>query len=215
MKLWERVNNKLNNSTRARVPAHMPTSLTLITTYRCTAALRSCFGGNPQEKSSLSVDEIRKHIAAGLENASESEVGGVYRGECCLEGLARAAVATASECGFASRCVTNGYWAVSKDSAAGKMALLKKAGLTEINFSTGDEHQKFVSFERIVWGATSAAEAGIKSLIAVEGSAESAFSIHEALNHPGIEDFMRLSPFRKNLSFLTNVWIPFQKGVKI
>ena len=26
---------------------------------------------------------------------------------------------------------------------------------------------------------------------------------------------MRLSPFRKNLSFLTNVWIPFQKGVKI
>ena len=152
MKLWERVNNKLNNSTRARVPAHMPTSLTLITTYRCTAACaQCCFGGNPQEKSSLSVDEIRKHIKQASKTLPSLKLVVFTGGECFLlgEGLARA-VATASECGFASRCVTNGYWAVSKDSAAGKMALLKKAGLTEINFSTGDEHQKFVSFERIV-----------------------------------------------------------------
>lgn len=217
MKLWERVKKGLDSNFHDCVPTHSPASLTLITTYQCTAACaQCCFGSNPLEKAALSVAEIRKHIKQASKSLPSLKLAVFTGGECFLlgEGLS-GVITTASECGLASRCVTNGYWAVSKDIAVERMTLLKKAGLTEINFSTGDEHQKFVPFERIVWGATSAAEAGIKSLIAVEGSTESSFSVQEVLNHPGIEDFMRSSPFRKNLSFLTNVWIPFHEGAKI
>ncbi|PSR25070.1 MAG: radical SAM protein, partial [Sulfobacillus benefaciens] len=43
------------------------------------------------------------------------------------------------------------------------------AGLTELNLSTGDDHQAFVPFDRVVTAAITAAELGICTLIVVEG----------------------------------------------
>jgi pyruvate-formate lyase-activating enzyme len=39
-----------------------------------------------------------------------------------------------------TRIVTNGYWAKSYDIAFRKLGKFIDAGLTEINFSTGDDH---------------------------------------------------------------------------
>ena len=47
-----------------------------------------------------------------------------------------------------------GPWTVEK--AAAKIDILMAAGLKEINFSTGDEHVKFVPINRVVNGVRAA-----------------------------------------------------------
>ena len=72
-------------------------------------------------------------------------------GECTLlkEDLLDA-IEYASSLGLATRVVTNGYWARTEESAKDVIEKFVTAGLTEINFSAGDEHAQFVPLERIV-----------------------------------------------------------------
>src|SRR5439155_16008595 len=105
-----------------------------------------------------------------------------------------AAIARAAGHGLATRCVTNGYWATSARAARERVVPLYEAGLTELNFSTGDDHQKFVPYDRVVHGAVASAECGIRAIIVVEGRSGAAFTMEQALAHPLLADFMRASP---------------------
>lgn len=80
-------------------------------------------------------------------------------GECTLlkEDLFEA-INYASSLGLATRVVTNGYWAKTDESAKEMVERLVSAGLTEINFSAGDEHAKFVPLDRIVHAVKTCAE---------------------------------------------------------
>ncbi len=63
-----------------------------------------------------------------------------------------------------SRVVSNGFWATSYEAAIKKLAPLVNAGLTELNISTGDNHQVYVPFENVVNGLRAAYELGIRSM---------------------------------------------------
>jgi len=131
-------------------------------------------------------------------------------GECFLLGKdLNAAIAHAHSYGLMTRCVTNGYWAVTESAARERIRELREAGLTELNFSTGDEHQEFVPYSRVVNGAIAAAEAGLQVVIAVEGRKEGRFTVRDALSEPRLARFLKSSPAARHLRVLSNVWMSF------
>jgi hypothetical protein len=191
-----------------------PTHLTILPTYRCTAACEQCcFESNPHTGGRIPIERILDYIDQAARDFPTLQLVVFSGGECFLlrDDLDRAIRRAASR-GLATRCVTNGYWATSKAAARRRLGALYRAGLTELNFSTGDEHQKFVPFERVVHGATAAAEFGLNTVVVVEGCREARFTMQTALAHPALERFMRESPARRRLTLLNNVWMPFQAG---
>jgi hypothetical protein len=122
------------------------------------------------------------------------------------------AVERAASYGLTTRCVTNGYWAVSPEAASRRLQALKQAGLTEVNFSTGDDHQQFVPFERIVNGVIAGAMLGLSSLIAVEGNQEARFTVQDVLRHERLAQFLQHHPQAQCVKIISNIWIPFHQG---
>ncbi len=196
---------------------HGPSHLTILPTYRCTAACaQCCFESNPHVEGRIPIERILGYIDQAATDFPTLKLVVFSGGECFLlrDDLDRA-IARAASHNLATRCVTNGYWATSRRAARERIAPLYEAGLTELNFSTGDDHQKFVPFERIVCGATTAAEFGIAALIVVEGSKEARFTMKDVLGHPEIAEFIGSSPARDRLMLLNNIWIPFQDEAAI
>jgi len=191
---------------------HGPSHLTILPTYRCTAACaQCCFESNPHVEGRIPIERILGYIDQAARDFPTLKLVVFSGGECfLLRDDLDSAIARAASRNLATRCVTNGYWATSKRAARERIAPLYEAGLTELNFSTGDDHQKFVPFERIVWGATAAAEFGIHALVVVEGRKEARFTMEDVLRNPELSDFLTSSPARSRLDLLNNIWIPFQ-----
>ncbi len=196
---------------------HGPSHLTILPTYRCTAACaQCCFESDPHVQGRIPIERILDYIDQAARDFPTLKLVVFSGGECFLlrEDL-DTAIARAASRGLATRCVTNGYWATSKRAARLRVAPLYEAGLSELNFSTGDDHQKFVPFERIVFGATTAAEFGIRTLIVVEGRKEARFTTREALSNPALAEFFQSNAARGGLELLNNIWIPFQDEAPI
>lgn len=128
-----------------------PTTLSIVTTLQCTAACESCcFQCSPKIKESISNETIFRLIEEAKHIPSIKVV--VFTGGepfLRFDDLCQF-VEKASSYGYFSRIVTNCFWAKNPDTALLKLKQLKEIGLTEINFSTGDEHQKFVDLNNIL-----------------------------------------------------------------
>lgn len=155
-----------------------PMVLSLVTTRRCTAACDHCaIGGSPRATGAIPVPRMHGLIDEAVRVPSIRRI--VFTGgECFLLGSdLDALVAHAHERGFATRVVTNGYWAVNEGAANRRAALIRSAGLDEMMLSTGTFHQRFVPVERVVHAARAAAFAGIPVLISVEECDQSSFDV--------------------------------------
>ena len=145
-----------------------PRVLTILGTYRCTAACKDCcFGSNPWLTQRVSLERIVAFIEEGSRSRSVESV--VFSGgECFLlgEDLVRA-VQFASSKGLKTRCVTNGYWARSLAYGRNRLQQLKNAGLCELNVSTGDYHQQWVPQESVVNAVVLGVEAGFANTVLV------------------------------------------------
>jgi len=93
----------------------------------------------------------------------------------------------ASGYGYFTRFVSNGYWAISPLAARRRLEKLIANGLTEANFSTGDQHAAYVKPEYVRNGAVAAADMGITTVITIELFQESIFPLEEFLEDPGIK----------------------------
>src|SRR3546814_20214687 len=74
--------------------------------------------------------------------------------------------------GMSTRIVSNGSWAKRLVRAKEICNELKRAGLDELNISTGNDHQEFVPQESVVNAAESAIACDITTLITVETDTE-------------------------------------------
>lgn len=190
---------------------HTPHSLTILPTYRCTAACAECcFESNPHTPGRLSLGEITHQIDAAKDEFPELRLVVFSGGECFMIGSdLDAAISHAAQRGLAVRCVSNGYWAVSEAAALKRLSALKSVGLSEINLSTGDEHQQFVPYERVVNAAVSSAALALPVLIVVEGHADASFQVANALADPRIGHVLRHPVHSTHLSIRRNVWMSF------
>jgi MoaA/NifB/PqqE/SkfB family radical SAM enzyme len=146
-----------------------PRALALITTRRCTAACdHCCFGCSPRAQDAIPISRLHELIDEAARVPSIRQIG-FTGGECFL--LGRDLVALVSRAhghGFATRAISNGYWATSDAAARARIAPLRAAGLDQLMLSTGSFHQRFVPVERIGLAARAAAESGISTRITLE-----------------------------------------------
>jgi hypothetical protein len=185
----------------------LPHTLSLITTHRCTAACdHCCFSCTPDVQDHIPIPNLYRYINEASELPSMKVV--VFTGGECfllgreLDNLMKLAAGHK----FVTRFVSNGYWAHTPAAARRRLEQLRACGLSEANFSTGDQHAVYVKPEYVRNGAIAAAEMGLTTLVAVELFAESTFPLDDFLAHP---DVKRLLESRK-LAVKLGPWMKFK-----
>jgi hypothetical protein len=182
-----------------------PHTLSLIVTHRCTAACdHCCFSCTPDVKDHIPIPNIHRYIDEATELKTLKVV--VFTGgECFLLGKELDnLMKRASGYGFFTRFVSNGYWATSPEAARRRLEKLVAVGLTEANFSTGDQHGIYVKPEYVRNGAVAAADMGITTVVTIELFQESVFPLEEFIGDPGIKKHidsgrlaLKLAPWMK------------------
>lgn len=201
--------------TRATPPATFPRSyihpwtLTILGTYKCTAQCKDCcFDSNPWLTERLSLHDILAFIEEGSQYPSVQSV--VFSGgECFLlgEDLVRA-VEFATSRGLKTRCVTNGYWAKSLQHGRRRLQQLKDAGLCELNISTGDYHQQWVTEEAIVNAACLGVELKLENtLIMVELQKERRVTAALLLENPQLRALAQ-NHAANHFRIIESPWMP-------
>lgn len=152
---------------RPAFPA-VPETAGLLLTYRCTASCDDCcFECSPQRREMLPLADALAVVdqLGAVESVRAITLSG---GECflrCRE-LVRI-LGRARQRGLATKCVTNGYWALDRDVARRKLVPLVEAGLGALELSTDAYHAPFVPFERVAHALEAAHELGLETHVIV------------------------------------------------
>ena len=125
-------------------------TLSVMPTYKCTAECLHCGTcSSPRQETFLDTELMLRSIDQAIDSGYKVVVftGGeaTLAEDALLKGIRRA-----NDRGVCTRLVTNGWWASDEESADAMIAKLIAAGLKEINFSTGDQHARFVPIENVL-----------------------------------------------------------------
>jgi hypothetical protein len=188
----------------------LPTAhtLTILPTYKCTAACQDCcFGSNPSIEGRIPQERILQYISEGAALGMKNLV--FSGGESFILGDdLDQAIWHATKLGMGTRVVTNGYWAISEESAKKRLERIQLSGLTEINFSTGDFHQKFVPIERVVNGALASYSLGIRCVIMIEVRKGRSFTKETLLKDKRLSELLKQNDKPNLLSIVESPWMP-------
>ena len=185
---------------------YQPQAFTILATYRCTAMCTNCcFDSNPWLKERLSIDDIIELLDEAAELPA-LELVGFSGGECFLLGDdLNTAVAHAKSIGLRTRCVTNAYWAKSKEAGRIRLEGLRAAGLDELNISTGDFHQEYVDESAVVNAAELGVEIGFdETLVVVEMQRTRTVSADTLRNNPRVKNLLDSLKFK----IIESPWMP-------
>jgi hypothetical protein len=173
-----------------------------------------CFGSNPSLTQRVGLDDILRFIDEGSSQPSLKVV--VFSGgECFLLGddLVKA-VAYATSKGLITRCVTNGYWAKSLRLGQIRLEELKDAGLCELNVSTGDYHQAWVSQDSVINAACLGVNLGLnKTIVVVEVQKSRTVTAAALATDRRVVDLLSQSP--EHFSIIESPWMPMDSGAVI
>ncbi|EMF0060914.1 radical SAM protein [Enterococcus hirae] len=192
-----------------------PEAITIMTTFKCTAECEECcYQCSRNRNERLGIMTIKSYIKESREVFHNLKAVYFTGGECFLLGNDLIeAISYATSLKLLTRCVTNGYWGKDSKKAFDLAAKLKKAGLKEINFSTGDNHQKFVPIDSVIEAAIACATNGIRTLIIVEGSKDYAYKLEELRKDP---KFLQYNETADNpIGTMKNVWISLKDGKRV
>jgi pyruvate-formate lyase-activating enzyme len=189
-------------------------TLTIIPTYKCTASCKDCcFGSNPTITKRIPQKKILQYIDDAKQMRSIDLI--------CFSGgepflLKNDLVKAVNDCcksGVLSRIVTNGYWATSLKVARDKLSELVKAGLNEINFSTGKDHLEWVDLSYVLNGLEASFELGITTALMIELRADSDISKNEIIRFAREEGRSELANFLEEdrIKSVESPWMSFQE----
>jgi len=124
-------------------------SICFLTTYQCNAKCSHCECG-PQEYERLSLADMIRLIDEGIELGTVGQI--VFSGgePTLLGDDLFDAIRYASSRALLTRIVTNGWWGTTPKAASDYVNRLRESGLSEINISVDDLHQKYISLSRVV-----------------------------------------------------------------
>jgi hypothetical protein len=185
-----------------------PTTLTILGTYKCTAACKNCcFSSNPYIQKRLGLSEILDFIQEGS-RYSACKLVVFSGGECFLlkDDLVEA-VRYATSLGLSTRCITNGHWAKRMEYGRGRLLDLRAAGLDEINVSTGDFHQQYVDEQTVINAAWLSVEVGMKNTVMmVEVQKERRVTANRLAEDPRMR--VLLTEHASRFQMLESPWMP-------
>jgi hypothetical protein len=181
-----------NQRAFARIPSHR--ILSIFPTFQCTAACSNCGTlSSPQNKTWLSHADAERAILQACDGGYSLVV--FTGGEPTLAGSwLFNAIGLAKSLSLCTRVVTNGWWARRRSRAEAMVKKFVDAGLDELNFSTGDEHARFVPIESVIEGSRAAVSAGLPVAIMVETVKDRAITKTTLENHPCFRNVLREFP---------------------
>jgi len=97
-------------------------------------------------------------------------------------------VSYASRRGLKTECVTNCFWASTPGEARRTLGALADAGLTAVNISCDDFHQRHIGFDRVENCFNAARELGLKMVIMCATSKSSELGIREVARRLGEDE---------------------------
>lgn len=196
----------LNKSFKEEFLCIKPRILTFIVTYKCTAScLNCCFECNPQREEKISTDFALNLIDKAVNLFPSLATLVLTGGEAFLnlEKISKI-IGHAKRKGLTCRVVTNGFWGETEDKAYRILELLKRVGLDEINFSTGDDHLEYVEINRIQNCISAALALGFTTVLNIEYGNDRSFNIEK------LKDEVEGLDWNK-LSIIKGLWMPFTK----
>jgi hypothetical protein len=185
-----------------------PRTLTILPTYRCTAACEQCcFGSNPDAPDGLSLARILRLLDDAVAAFPRLQLVVFSGGECFLLGQDFfAAIAQARHHGLLVRAVSNGFWGKSPRAAMRIAKRAKAAGLSELNLSTGRDHVRWVPLTSVVHAAAASVNAGISTLLTVEEDADDSEVVSDVLANPVLQALQSGGSLFK---LVVNTWMRF------
>jgi organic radical activating enzyme len=183
-------------------------TLSIMPTFTCPAECADCGTlSSPRDRTRLepavvlaAIDEAR-HL--NFHNIVFTGGEATLEWKTLLLGIRRAA-----DHGFPVRLVTNAHWATSLETARARLAELIDAGLSEINYSTGDEHVRFVPLERVILACVAACERRFRTHVMMELKQDRGITPDLILEHPLIAT---LPPDQfEALTILSSPWMPLR-----
>lgn len=188
-----------------------PVAISLVTTYKCTAACTDCcFQCSPHQKDRLTLQQMEDFVDNAKSIYPSIRLVAITGGECFTlgEDLYRL-IEYIHNKHLRTRIVTNGSWAVTMEKSREIMERLITSGLDEINFSTGDSHQKYVPVDSVINGIIAAQEHKIMTAVNIEYSATLKYSVDDFQQNPRLTAYLD-SPF---LKIIAGAWIPLSKDL--
>jgi organic radical activating enzyme len=159
-------------------------TLSVMLTYACTASCTNCgTSSHPLDKNRLDLGAA----LSGIDQAKALNFSNVVftGGEPTLRWPdLLVAIRHANDLGLPTRLVTNAHWATSATRASALIEELVQSGLDEINFSTGDQHVRFVPIDRIAFATVAAIRSKMAVHVMIELTAERKISRNDVLGHP-------------------------------
>lgn len=185
----------------------LPTTLSIIRTFKCTAACTNCcFECTPKRNETLKTEDVTRQINYICEHFPSIHTIVITGGETLIDiDATLEIVRIGKQNGLSTRIVTNGFWANNEKSAMDIISQCKLSGLDEINFSTGDEHQCYVKIENICKGVNAALKHGIRVAINLETSMNSIFSKSSLVKKLSKDKNINVS----EVSIINGLWMPF------
>lgn len=142
-----------------------PKIITLFVTFRCNAACEKCCNGcRPDFGKTMSLDQMKRYIDMCLEAYPESiRYLSLSGGEPFLIGSELDEIINyGHRKGLAVGIISNGYWGRKYREALSRIKHLKSLGLTDIAFSSGDDHNHLIPFRWTRNAVVASVRAGFK-----------------------------------------------------
>lgn len=184
--------------------------LTLMLTYRCNAQCQDCGTfSSPHDKNDISLETACRALDWARDCGMSSVV--FTGGESTLRwDDLLAALRHARTLEFGTRLVTNGQWATDVAAAKAGVSALVAAGLNEINFSTGDEHLRFVPLDHVLNAIQASLEAGMTIALMYELRANSKLCDQDLLAK--INTLAPAETIARLFTFIRSPWMPIKPG---
>lgn len=190
-----------------------PQTLTFVTTTKCSSACENCcFHCSPKRKRRLTKEQMLRYMEQVKKDFPNIISLVLTGGECTLlPELTEIIDVAAHKYGLYVRIVTNAHWAKNLEKARLKVHEWKEAGLTEINFSTGDEHLKFVSENTIKNAILASIEEGLVPFVNIESQDNHNFNSNVFRKDPELDLFIK----EGKLIIANGIWIDFKHPEEI
>jgi len=181
-------------------------TLSVMPTYACPAQCKNCGTvSSPRDRNNIGLDTMLSAINQASELGFFNVVftGGeaTMRWDDLIE-----AIRQANRLKLPTRLVTNAYWATSEDEANHRIRELVDAGLMEINFSTGDEHVRFITLESVVNAILATLNSPLNLAVMIEVRAQAAVTKELLLAHPRLEPLS--AEDKERIRIVESPWMP-------
>jgi MoaA/NifB/PqqE/SkfB family radical SAM enzyme len=187
-----------------------PTTISFITTNKCSAACKNCcYGCSPKKKDRLTLKEMKDYIDQSMEAYPTIKLLVLTGGECFVLGKdLNRIISYGVEKGLKVRVVTNAYWASTFKKAYLRLKELVDIGLTEINISTGDDHQEWVPYDNIVYAIVASLRQNIATAVNIETNSISEFNSKKLKEDYRLKEYF--SKCKDKFLVIESIWMPFR-----